>query len=203
MAKENTSTMESAKETKSSANPGSAAQPQPGSGRRMWGRIAFIACWVSGSGESAGWMSCRTSGSPLNSGLFFGGIRSTMRITHTSESSSAKALQLKIPASMSKIDYQTQTWSKSSEDVRKFVERAGQRLEFGEKRASGPMRRYHQPGEMAVDTLLPLVQDMAQLTRVAAIGGLASSRNRARWIEPGHGTAGNAAHQSTPRQAAG
>ena len=81
----------------------------------------------------------------------------------------AKALQLKTPASMNKLDYKTQAWSKASDDVREFVEKSRPALEKWREASERSDALYHQPGELAIDTMLPLVQDMEALARLATL----------------------------------
>ena len=65
------------------------------------------------------------------------------------------------------------TWSKSGQAVRDYLEQNRAAMETWRQGSERPDAIYHQPGEMTIDTLLPLVQDMRTLVH---LGGLEGTR---------------------------
>jgi hypothetical protein len=88
----------------------------------------------------------------------------------------AKARFVRVPASLSRVipTLQTLTWTKAGPTVRDYLEQNRAALEAWREGSERPEALYHQPGELAFDTLLPLVQDMRTLV---ALGGLEGTRH--------------------------
>ncbi len=75
------------------------------------------------------------------------------------------------PAGLAKIDFKALSWSKAGQPVREFVEQKRPALERWREGSERPEALYHQPEEIAVDTLLGLVQDMRYLSQLAGLEG--------------------------------
>ena len=69
------------------------------------------------------------------------------------------------------VDWAKLTWSKAGIGVRDYLEANRSSLETWRAGSERPDAMYHQPGEMAADTLLPVVQDLRTLSRLAALEG--------------------------------
>ena len=63
------------------------------------------------------------------------------------------------------------TWSKAGTSVRDYLEKNGGALEEWREGTERADAMYHQPGEIAIDTLLPVVQDLRTLGRLAELEG--------------------------------
>ncbi len=86
----------------------------------------------------------------------------------------AKARFVRVPASNSRlIPDKNLTWSKAGPAIRDYLEQNRAAMELWRQGSRRSEALYHQPGELAMDTLLPLVQDMRTL---AALAGLEGSR---------------------------
>lgn len=79
----------------------------------------------------------------------------------------------RVPASMAKVELAGLAWSKAGEAVRDYLEQNRAAMDLWRRGSERPDALYHQPGELEIDTLLPLVQDMGML---AVLGGLEGSR---------------------------
>jgi hypothetical protein len=77
------------------------------------------------------------------------------------------------PTSIATVDLAALRWSKAGQPVREYLERNRAALETWRRGGERPDALYHQPGEFALDTLLPLVQEMRDLSQ---LGGLEGSR---------------------------
>ncbi len=65
----------------------------------------------------------------------------------------------------------TGSWSKAGTNVRDYLEENRPALETWRAGTERSDAMYHQPGELAVDTLLPVVQDLRTLGRLAELEG--------------------------------
>jgi hypothetical protein len=63
------------------------------------------------------------------------------------------------------------SWSKAGQPVRDYLERNRAALETWRRGSERSDALYHQPGEFALDTLLPLVTEMLGLSRLAGLEG--------------------------------
>src|SRR5262249_4810124 len=80
---------------------------------------------------------------------------------------------VRLPTSLSKVDLASLTWSKSGQAVRDYLEQNRAAIETWRRGSGRSEALYHQPGELAIDTILPVVQDMGTL---AQLGGLEGTR---------------------------
>ena len=85
----------------------------------------------------------------------------------------ARGQLTRLPASLSKVDFAALTWSKSGQAVRDYLEQNRAAMETWRRASERPDGLYHQPGELRIDTLLPIVQDMRTLVQ---LGGLEGTR---------------------------
>jgi hypothetical protein len=85
----------------------------------------------------------------------------------------ADAGGFRFPAALAKVDFKALTWSEAGPDVRAFLDQKRSVLEIWRQGSERPDALYHQPGAGAVDTLLPVSQDMRL---VALLAGLEGSR---------------------------
>ncbi len=69
------------------------------------------------------------------------------------------------------VDFATVTWFRAGEELRLFVDGIGQALEIWREGTDRPNALYHQSAEIAWDTPLPLVGDLATLVRMAGLEG--------------------------------
>ncbi len=76
-----------------------------------------------------------------------------------------------LPAGLTKADFKSLTWSKAGQAVRAFVEQKRPDLETWREGSERPDALYHQPGVIAVDTLLGLAMDMGSLAELAGLEG--------------------------------
>jgi len=83
----------------------------------------------------------------------------------------AKRTPSQFPEALRRVDFRKLTWSKSGDAVRDFVEKNRPALETLREGSARPHALYHQPGEMAIDTILPVVQEVSMLTGLAGIEG--------------------------------
>jgi hypothetical protein len=86
----------------------------------------------------------------------------------------AKGAMSKRPAALSGVDFHELTWEKAGDDVRVFVQNNRPALEIWREGSDRPAAIYNQPGNLAVDTLLPVIQEVAPL---ASLAGLEGSRH--------------------------
>jgi hypothetical protein len=75
------------------------------------------------------------------------------------------------PSALRRVEWAKLTWSKAGKDVRDYLEENRPALETWREGTERPEAMYHQPGEMAADTLLPVVQDLRTLSRLAELEG--------------------------------
>ena len=83
----------------------------------------------------------------------------------------AKGEMRKRPAVLSRVVFDELTWSKADDDVRAFVQSNRPALELWREGSDRPAAIYNQPGNLAMDTLLPLVQEVAYLASMAGLEG--------------------------------
>ncbi len=76
-----------------------------------------------------------------------------------------------LKAAMLKVDFLALSWSEAAAPVREFLEQNRAALELWRAGSERPDALYHQPGLMAIDTLLPLVQDLVTFRRLALLEG--------------------------------
>jgi hypothetical protein len=88
-----------------------------------------------------------------------------------------KRKRLKYPAGLATTEFAKLTWSKAGPEVRAFVQEHGQALEVWRQGSERPEAIYHQPGELAIDTLLPIGQDISILGRLAGLEGSRREEN--------------------------
>jgi hypothetical protein len=86
----------------------------------------------------------------------------------------AKREMLKRPAALSRVAFDELTWAKAGDDVRDFVDKNRPALELWREGSERPAAIYNQPGNLAIDTLLPVIQEVAPL---ASLAGLEGSRH--------------------------
>lgn len=82
-----------------------------------------------------------------------------------------KRQRLKFPTKLSQIQFDKLTWSQVGEDLRAFVDQHGPALELWREASERPLALYHQPSTSAIDTLLPIVQEVSYLARLAGLEG--------------------------------
>jgi hypothetical protein len=75
------------------------------------------------------------------------------------------------PPPFKKPDFEKLTWSQAGEDVRAFVDEHRPALEFWREASARPEALYHQPSQILIDTLLPIVQEVSGLARMAGLEG--------------------------------
>jgi hypothetical protein len=72
---------------------------------------------------------------------------------------------------LSKNIFDASTWPRAGEDVRAFVQQNRPALLTWREGSERPDAIYNQPGKLAVDTLLPVVQELRLFTQMAALEG--------------------------------
>jgi hypothetical protein len=77
----------------------------------------------------------------------------------------------RFPAALAKVDLKALTWSKAGTGVREFLEQKRSAMEIWRQGSERPDALYNQPGASAVDTLLPLSQDMRFVAHLAGLEG--------------------------------
>jgi hypothetical protein len=85
--------------------------------------------------------------------------------------SEAKRLLAKLPDAIRQADWVHVTWSAAGPDVRAYLEANRPALERWRAGTERPDALYHQPAELAFDTILPVVQDLRMLGWLAALEG--------------------------------
>ncbi len=85
--------------------------------------------------------------------------------------SDARRQLTRFPSAMAQTDWTKLTWSKAGAEFRDYLEANRAALETWRQGTERPDAMYHQPGEMAADTLLPVVQDLRTLGRLAGLEG--------------------------------
>ncbi len=85
----------------------------------------------------------------------------------------AKAQFVRVPHAMSRLipTFKTLTWSTASPAIRDYLEQNRAAMEAWRRGSERTEAIYHQPGEIAMDTLLPLVQDMRTIVALGALEG--------------------------------
>jgi hypothetical protein len=81
--------------------------------------------------------------------------------------------RFQFPKGLTTVDFKALTWSKAGPEVRSFVEQKRPALDQWRLGSERPDALYHQPQQFAMDTGLPLIQDMRSL---AVLAGLEGSR---------------------------
>ena len=77
----------------------------------------------------------------------------------------------RLPDAVRQVDWDHVTWSAAGPDVRAYLEAKRPALETWRTGTNRPDSLYHQPGKLAFDTLLPVVQDLRTLGRLADLEG--------------------------------
>jgi hypothetical protein len=77
----------------------------------------------------------------------------------------------KFPQSLHSLDFAKLTWSQADAEARAYLDKNGQALEIWREGSDRPEAVYHQPGELAIDTLLGVIQDSRYLSWLAALEG--------------------------------
>ncbi len=108
---------------------------------------------------------------PLTSNRRFGPSRCPMPRMPSSSTSMPRRKLSRFPDALRRVDFQTLNWSKAGEGVREFAERNQAAVEVWHAGTELPDAVYHQPGTLAADTLLPVVQDLRTLAYLAALEG--------------------------------
>ena len=85
--------------------------------------------------------------------------------------SEAKRLLARPPNTVRQFAWVHVTWSAAGTDVRAYLEANRPALEAWRAGTERPEALYHQPGKMALDTILPVVQDLRMLGRLADLEG--------------------------------
>jgi hypothetical protein len=85
--------------------------------------------------------------------------------------SDARRLLTKYPDAIRKVDWVKLTWSTAGKDVRDYLVANRPALEAWRAGTERPDALYHQPGKLAADTVLPVVQDLRTLLRLAELEG--------------------------------
>jgi hypothetical protein len=83
----------------------------------------------------------------------------------------AKGELWKLPAALSKLDFAKLTWATANDDVHVFVGNNRPALELWREGSERPAAVYNQPGNLAMDTVLPVVQQVAFLSTLAGLQG--------------------------------
>ena len=83
----------------------------------------------------------------------------------------AKGKQSRFSPALSKVDFATLTWSKASSEVRDFLNKNRVALELWREGSERPDALYNQPGRLAIDTILPVVQEIRTLADLAGLEG--------------------------------
>jgi len=83
----------------------------------------------------------------------------------------AKPRPFPLPAAVSHVDFDSLTWSKAGDNVRDFAAEKHPALELWRQGSERPDAIYHQPGQLALDTILPLASDVRFFGSLAALEG--------------------------------
>ena len=83
----------------------------------------------------------------------------------------ARGRQSTFTSALSKLDLTTLVWSNAAPDIREYLEKNREALELWRAGSERPDALYHQPGQEAIDTMLPLAQDTMILSRLAGLEG--------------------------------
>ena len=79
-----------------------------------------------------------------------------------------------LAAPLSSVDYAVLTWSKAGTHVRDFMAEDRPALELWREGSERPDALYHQPGQIAVDTILPVISGRAVSFATRGFGGIAA-----------------------------
>ena len=85
--------------------------------------------------------------------------------------SEAQRLLTKMPDAVRQVDWVKVTWSTAGPEVRAYLEANRPALAAWRSGTERPDALYHQPGRMAFDTILPVVQDLRMFGRLAELEG--------------------------------
>ncbi len=85
--------------------------------------------------------------------------------------SPARRLLTRYPDALRKVDWAQLSWPTVGNGVRDYLEENRPAIEAWREGTDRPDALYHQPGEMAIDTILPVVQDLRTLGRLADLEG--------------------------------
>ncbi len=77
----------------------------------------------------------------------------------------------RFPSAMARTEWTKLTWSKAGTEFRDYLGANRPALNTWRQGTERPDAMYHQPGEMAADTMLPVVQDLRNLGRLAGLEG--------------------------------
>jgi hypothetical protein len=83
----------------------------------------------------------------------------------------ARGLLTRYPAALRNVDWPKVTWSNAGKEAQTYVEQNRPALEVWRLGTERPDAMYHQPGELAIDTILPVTQDLRTLGRLANLEG--------------------------------
>jgi hypothetical protein len=83
----------------------------------------------------------------------------------------AKGAMSKPTPAISRVSFDELTWAKAGDNVRDFVDKNRPALDLWREGSERPAAIYNQPGNLAIDTLLPVVQDVAFLASLAGLEG--------------------------------
>jgi hypothetical protein len=85
--------------------------------------------------------------------------------------SQARRLLTRYPGVIRKVEWLKLTWSTAGKNVNDYLEENRPAIEAWREGTGRPDALYHQPGKMAIDTVLPVVQDLRTLGRLADLEG--------------------------------
>lgn len=75
------------------------------------------------------------------------------------------------PKALGRVEFAELDWSKVGQAARDYLEQNRPALDLWRRGSERPDALYHQPGELRIDTLLPLVQEMRTLSGLAGFEG--------------------------------
>jgi hypothetical protein len=85
--------------------------------------------------------------------------------------SEARRLLARVTGTVRQFNWVKVTWSAAGPELRAYLESNRPALEAWRAGTERPDALYHQPGKLAFDTLLPVVQDLTMLCRLAELEG--------------------------------
>ena len=83
----------------------------------------------------------------------------------------ARRMLTTLPVATPRVDWVKLTWAKAGTNVRAYLEENLQALDVWREGAERPDALYHQPGELALDSTLALVDDLRSLAMLAGLKG--------------------------------
>lgn len=83
----------------------------------------------------------------------------------------AHAALVRRPKELHLLDFGALEWSKAGPAVRDYLEKNRPALELFRTGCERPDAIYHQPGELRIDTVLPVVQELRTMTELAGLEG--------------------------------